>query len=101
MQKAVGTVSLIERFLTRNKGFVTIYAGKNDVCLEIMQEKCKFATNFIPGAVVWKEIPALTPYLYIYTIKYEKLLFPTSPEGLCPFGNYAGSDDACRHDDEL
>ena len=38
MQKAVGTVSLIERFLTRNKGFVTIYAGKNDVCLEIMQE---------------------------------------------------------------
>ena len=52
MQKTVGTVSLIERFLTRNKGFVTIYAGKNDVCLEIMQEKCKFATNFIPGAVV-------------------------------------------------
>lgn len=39
---------------------------KNDVCLEIMQEKCKFATNFIPGAVVWKEILALTPYLYIY-----------------------------------
>ena len=85
MQKAVGTVALIERFLTRNKGFVTIYAGKNDVCLEIMQEKRKPCSDT----------------LFIYTIKYEKLLFPTSPEGLCPFGNYAGSDDACRHDDEL
>lgn len=25
---------------------------KTDVCLAIMQEKCKFATNFISGAVV-------------------------------------------------